>query len=138
MKKSGDAKPKPKKDSDIVRERIIRRAALEFQDGMYGILFSRKARFTTRVCKYSECHVVCIFVSRLGLFFYFLFQSARVDPSCQAQAGHTLDKFIMGSQRKTNNYSLQTYSRSQFMHMHVVALWEEAGEHTLTASTQRE
>lgn len=30
--------PKPKKDSDIVRERIIRRAALEFQDGMYGIL----------------------------------------------------------------------------------------------------
>lgn len=31
-------KPKPKKDSDIVRERIIRRAALEFEDGMYGIL----------------------------------------------------------------------------------------------------
>lgn len=39
VKKSGDAKPKPKKDSDIVRERIIRRAALEFEDGMYGILF---------------------------------------------------------------------------------------------------
>uniref|UniRef100_A0A674NQE8 Succinyl-CoA:3-ketoacid-coenzyme A transferase n=1 Tax=Takifugu rubripes TaxID=31033 RepID=A0A674NQE8_TAKRU len=29
---------KPKKDSDIVRERIIRRAALEFQDGMYANL----------------------------------------------------------------------------------------------------
>uniref|UniRef100_A0A8C6UT79 Succinyl-CoA:3-ketoacid-coenzyme A transferase n=1 Tax=Neogobius melanostomus TaxID=47308 RepID=A0A8C6UT79_9GOBI len=31
-------KPKPKKDSDIVRERIIRRAALEFEDGMYANL----------------------------------------------------------------------------------------------------
>uniref|UniRef100_A0A665X858 Succinyl-CoA:3-ketoacid-coenzyme A transferase n=1 Tax=Echeneis naucrates TaxID=173247 RepID=A0A665X858_ECHNA len=30
--------PKPKKDSDIVRERIIRRAALEFEDGMYANL----------------------------------------------------------------------------------------------------
>ncbi|XP_075905617.1 succinyl-CoA:3-ketoacid coenzyme A transferase 1, mitochondrial isoform X1 [Nelusetta ayraudi] len=38
VKKGGDAKPKPKKDSDIVRERIIRRAALEFQDGMYANL----------------------------------------------------------------------------------------------------
>ena len=38
VKKSQDEKPKPKKDSDIVRERIIRRAALEFEDGMYGIL----------------------------------------------------------------------------------------------------
>uniref|UniRef100_A0A8C6PVL3 Succinyl-CoA:3-ketoacid-coenzyme A transferase n=1 Tax=Nothobranchius furzeri TaxID=105023 RepID=A0A8C6PVL3_NOTFU len=31
-------KPKPKKDSDVVRERIIRRAALEFEDGMYANL----------------------------------------------------------------------------------------------------
>uniref|UniRef100_A0A8C8FU37 Succinyl-CoA:3-ketoacid-coenzyme A transferase n=1 Tax=Oncorhynchus tshawytscha TaxID=74940 RepID=A0A8C8FU37_ONCTS len=31
-------KPKPKKDSDILRERIIRRAALEFEDGMYANL----------------------------------------------------------------------------------------------------
>uniref|UniRef100_A0A8C2H842 Succinyl-CoA:3-ketoacid-coenzyme A transferase n=1 Tax=Cyprinus carpio TaxID=7962 RepID=A0A8C2H842_CYPCA len=36
---SGQAEnPKPKKDSDIVRERIIRRAALEFEDGMYANL----------------------------------------------------------------------------------------------------
>ncbi|KAI4821243.1 hypothetical protein KUCAC02_029185 [Chaenocephalus aceratus] len=35
---SQDEKPKPKKDSDIVRERIIRRAALEFEDGMYANL----------------------------------------------------------------------------------------------------
>ncbi|KAM4708612.1 succinyl-CoA:3-ketoacid coenzyme A transferase 1, mitochondrial [Discoglossus pictus] len=33
-----DAQAKPKKDSDIVRERIIRRAALEFEDGMYANL----------------------------------------------------------------------------------------------------
>ena len=38
VKKSQAVTPKPKKDSDIVRERIIRRAALEFEDGMYGIL----------------------------------------------------------------------------------------------------
>lgn len=38
VKKGADAKPKPKKDSDIVRERIIRRAALEFEDGMYANL----------------------------------------------------------------------------------------------------
>ncbi|XP_076139409.1 succinyl-CoA:3-ketoacid coenzyme A transferase 1, mitochondrial-like isoform X2 [Alosa pseudoharengus] len=31
-------KPKPRKDSDITRERIIRRAALEFEDGMYANL----------------------------------------------------------------------------------------------------
>lgn len=36
VKKGQSEKPKPKKDSDIVRERIIRRAALEFEDGMYG------------------------------------------------------------------------------------------------------
>ncbi|XP_006626886.1 succinyl-CoA:3-ketoacid coenzyme A transferase 1, mitochondrial [Lepisosteus oculatus] len=30
--------PKPKKESDLVRERIIRRAALEFEDGMYANL----------------------------------------------------------------------------------------------------
>lgn len=39
VRKSQEQKPKPRKDSDIVRERIIRRAALEFEDGMYGILF---------------------------------------------------------------------------------------------------
>lgn len=38
VKKSETDKPKPKKDSDIVRERIIRRAALEFEDGMYANL----------------------------------------------------------------------------------------------------
>ncbi|XP_010766977.1 succinyl-CoA:3-ketoacid coenzyme A transferase 1, mitochondrial [Notothenia coriiceps] len=38
VQKSQDEKPKPKKDSDIVRERIIRRAALEFEDGMYANL----------------------------------------------------------------------------------------------------
>ncbi|KAA8592992.1 hypothetical protein FQN60_018447 [Etheostoma spectabile] len=38
VKKSQDESPKPKKDSDIVRERIIRRAALEFEDGMYANL----------------------------------------------------------------------------------------------------
>uniref|UniRef100_A0A3Q4ACC4 Succinyl-CoA:3-ketoacid-coenzyme A transferase n=1 Tax=Mola mola TaxID=94237 RepID=A0A3Q4ACC4_MOLML len=38
VQKSQEAKPKPKKDSDIVRERIIRRAALEFEDGMYANL----------------------------------------------------------------------------------------------------
>ncbi|KAM5191891.1 succinyl-CoA:3-ketoacid coenzyme A transferase 1, mitochondrial [Mantella aurantiaca] len=38
LRKSENAKPKPKKDSDIVREKIIRRAALEFQDGMYANL----------------------------------------------------------------------------------------------------
>lgn len=42
VKKSQQAQPKPKKDSDVVRERIIRRAALEFQDGMYGILLKEK------------------------------------------------------------------------------------------------
>lgn len=38
VKKNQEEKPKPKKDSDIVRERIIRRAALEFEDGMYANL----------------------------------------------------------------------------------------------------
>uniref|UniRef100_A0A8C2ZTH4 3-oxoacid CoA transferase 1a n=1 Tax=Cyclopterus lumpus TaxID=8103 RepID=A0A8C2ZTH4_CYCLU len=38
VKKSQEEKPKPKKDSDIIRERIIRRAALEFEDGMYANL----------------------------------------------------------------------------------------------------
>uniref|UniRef100_A0A4W6CDK4 Succinyl-CoA:3-ketoacid-coenzyme A transferase n=1 Tax=Lates calcarifer TaxID=8187 RepID=A0A4W6CDK4_LATCA len=38
VRKSQEQKPKPKKDSDIVRERIIRRAALEFEDGMYANL----------------------------------------------------------------------------------------------------
>lgn len=37
VRKGQTEKPKPKKDSDIVRERIIRRAALEFEDGMYGM-----------------------------------------------------------------------------------------------------
>ncbi|XP_068166542.1 succinyl-CoA:3-ketoacid coenzyme A transferase 1, mitochondrial isoform X2 [Antennarius striatus] len=38
VQKNREEKPKPKKDSDIVRERIIRRAALEFEDGMYANL----------------------------------------------------------------------------------------------------
>uniref|UniRef100_A0A8C9SUK2 3-oxoacid CoA transferase 1b n=1 Tax=Scleropages formosus TaxID=113540 RepID=A0A8C9SUK2_SCLFO len=33
-----EEKPKPKKESDLLRERIIRRAALEFEDGMYANL----------------------------------------------------------------------------------------------------
>uniref|UniRef100_A0A8C9X308 Succinyl-CoA:3-ketoacid-coenzyme A transferase n=1 Tax=Sander lucioperca TaxID=283035 RepID=A0A8C9X308_SANLU len=47
IEKSQDEKPKPKKDSDIVRERIIRRAALEFEDGMYGILLKNTRRKET-------------------------------------------------------------------------------------------
>uniref|UniRef100_A0A8C8DHV3 Uncharacterized protein n=1 Tax=Oryzias sinensis TaxID=183150 RepID=A0A8C8DHV3_9TELE len=38
VRKGQEENPKPKKDSDIVRERIIRRAALEFEDGMYANL----------------------------------------------------------------------------------------------------
>ncbi|KAM9328863.1 succinyl-CoA:3-ketoacid coenzyme A transferase 1, mitochondrial [Gastrophryne carolinensis] len=38
LRQSENSKPKPKKEADIVRERIIRRAALEFQDGMYANL----------------------------------------------------------------------------------------------------
>ncbi|MGH0180208.1 UNVERIFIED_CONTAM: hypothetical protein FKN15_003823 [Acipenser sinensis] len=38
VKKPEAATQKPKKESDLVRERIIRRAALEFENGMYGIL----------------------------------------------------------------------------------------------------
>uniref|UniRef100_A0A673GRI0 Succinyl-CoA:3-ketoacid-coenzyme A transferase n=1 Tax=Sinocyclocheilus rhinocerous TaxID=307959 RepID=A0A673GRI0_9TELE len=38
VKKGQAENPKPKKDSDVVRERIIRRAALEFEDGMYANL----------------------------------------------------------------------------------------------------
>uniref|UniRef100_A0A6Q2X4I0 Succinyl-CoA:3-ketoacid-coenzyme A transferase n=1 Tax=Esox lucius TaxID=8010 RepID=A0A6Q2X4I0_ESOLU len=52
VQKAQAEKPKPKKEADIVRERIIRRAALEFEDGMYGIL----ENFTER----------CILIERLG------------------------------------------------------------------------
>ncbi|XP_035245777.1 succinyl-CoA:3-ketoacid coenzyme A transferase 1, mitochondrial-like [Anguilla anguilla] len=38
VQKDQAQKPKPKKESDLVRERIIRRAALEFEDGMYANL----------------------------------------------------------------------------------------------------
>ncbi|XP_056401936.1 succinyl-CoA:3-ketoacid coenzyme A transferase 1, mitochondrial [Hyla sarda] len=38
IRKVEDSTPKPKKESDLVRERIIRRAALEFRDGMYANL----------------------------------------------------------------------------------------------------
>lgn len=38
IRKPEDAPSKPKKESDIVRETIIRRAALEFEDGMYANL----------------------------------------------------------------------------------------------------
>uniref|UniRef100_A0A671M1A8 Succinyl-CoA:3-ketoacid-coenzyme A transferase n=1 Tax=Sinocyclocheilus anshuiensis TaxID=1608454 RepID=A0A671M1A8_9TELE len=37
VQSSKEEKPKVKQDSDITRERIIRRAALEFEDGMYVI-----------------------------------------------------------------------------------------------------
>uniref|UniRef100_A0A8C9X2N2 Succinyl-CoA:3-ketoacid-coenzyme A transferase n=1 Tax=Sander lucioperca TaxID=283035 RepID=A0A8C9X2N2_SANLU len=56
VKKSQDEKPKPKKDSDIVRERIIRRAALEFEDGMYGILLKNTRSdvcVAARLCTHS-------------------------------------------------------------------------------------
>ncbi|XP_043577513.1 succinyl-CoA:3-ketoacid coenzyme A transferase 1, mitochondrial-like [Chiloscyllium plagiosum] len=38
LRKLGDSQPKPKTEADVVRERIIRRAALEFEDGMYANL----------------------------------------------------------------------------------------------------
>ncbi|KAG7476285.1 hypothetical protein MATL_G00081320 [Megalops atlanticus] len=38
VQKSQAQTPKPKRESDLVRERIIRRAALEFEDGMYANL----------------------------------------------------------------------------------------------------
>ncbi|KAI2651406.1 Succinyl-CoA:3-ketoacid coenzyme A transferase 1, mitochondrial [Labeo rohita] len=38
VQSSKEEKPKVKQDSDITRERIIRRAALEFEDGMYANL----------------------------------------------------------------------------------------------------
>lgn len=38
LRKLGDDQPKATTEADIVRERIIRRAALEFQDGMYANL----------------------------------------------------------------------------------------------------
>ncbi|XP_076859376.1 succinyl-CoA:3-ketoacid coenzyme A transferase 1, mitochondrial isoform X2 [Brachyhypopomus gauderio] len=38
VKKAAAEKPKPVKEADLLRERIIRRAALEFQDGMYANL----------------------------------------------------------------------------------------------------
>uniref|UniRef100_UPI00398F16B6 succinyl-CoA:3-ketoacid coenzyme A transferase 1, mitochondrial isoform X2 n=1 Tax=Pristiophorus japonicus TaxID=55135 RepID=UPI00398F16B6 len=38
LRKPGDCNPKPTTEADIVRERIIRRAALEFEDGMYANL----------------------------------------------------------------------------------------------------
>ncbi|XP_039614555.1 3-oxoacid CoA transferase 1a [Polypterus senegalus] len=38
VRKAETAKPKPKNEADLVRERIIRRAALEFEDGMYANL----------------------------------------------------------------------------------------------------
>uniref|UniRef100_A0A8C2EZN1 Succinyl-CoA:3-ketoacid-coenzyme A transferase n=2 Tax=Cyprinus carpio TaxID=7962 RepID=A0A8C2EZN1_CYPCA len=38
IESSKEEKPKVKQDSDITRERIIRRAALEFEDGMYANL----------------------------------------------------------------------------------------------------
>lgn len=47
LRKEGDGKGKSGKPGEDVRERIIRRAALEFEDGMYGIL-----------CQ-SERHQIC-------------------------------------------------------------------------------
>ncbi|XP_067838186.1 3-oxoacid CoA transferase 1a [Heptranchias perlo] len=38
LRQLGDCNPEPKTEADIVRERIIRRAALEFKDGMYANL----------------------------------------------------------------------------------------------------
>lgn len=47
LRKEGDGKGKSGKPGEDVRERIIKRAALEFEDGMYGIL-----------CQ-SERHQIC-------------------------------------------------------------------------------
>lgn len=38
LRKEGAGKAKSGKPGEDVRERIIKRAALEFEDGMYGIL----------------------------------------------------------------------------------------------------
>ncbi|XP_078070021.1 succinyl-CoA:3-ketoacid coenzyme A transferase 1, mitochondrial [Mustelus asterias] len=38
LRKTEACEPKPKTEADIIRERIIRRAALEFEDGMYANL----------------------------------------------------------------------------------------------------
>lgn len=40
IRKEEDVKTTSGKPGDNVRERIIKRAALEFEDGMYGILYS--------------------------------------------------------------------------------------------------
>lgn len=40
LRKEGEGKAKSGKPGEDVRERIIKRAALEFEDGMYGILCS--------------------------------------------------------------------------------------------------
>ena len=40
---------KPKSNGDEIRERIIKRAALEFKDGMYGILFTSSFSVLTSV-----------------------------------------------------------------------------------------
>lgn len=40
VRKEEDVKTRSGKLGDNVRERIIKRAALEFEDGMYGILYS--------------------------------------------------------------------------------------------------
>ncbi|OWK02338.1 OXCT1 [Cervus elaphus hippelaphus] len=40
IRKEEDIKATSAKPGDNVRERIIKRAALEFEDGMYGILYS--------------------------------------------------------------------------------------------------
>uniref|UniRef100_A0A8C2EZW6 Succinyl-CoA:3-ketoacid-coenzyme A transferase n=1 Tax=Cyprinus carpio TaxID=7962 RepID=A0A8C2EZW6_CYPCA len=47
VQSSKEEKPKVKQDSDITRERIIRRAALEFEDGMYGILRYQNGPYPT-------------------------------------------------------------------------------------------
>lgn len=44
VRKEGDVKAKSGKPGDNVRERIIKRAALEFEDGMYGILYLSETR----------------------------------------------------------------------------------------------
>ncbi|XDV48860.1 hypothetical protein PO909_018215 [Leuciscus waleckii] len=57
FKKGQAENPKPKKDSDIVRERIIRRAALEFEDGIfvdsYTALALHKLPFNNLICPFG-------------------------------------------------------------------------------------
>ncbi|CAH3174034.1 unnamed protein product, partial [Porites evermanni] len=52
---------KPKSNGDEIRERIIKRAALEFKDGMYGILFTCCMLCCTFICQPCRYFLYSIF-----------------------------------------------------------------------------